>query len=97
MNEDSSDKPWQKGRSYAAIALVILPLLYLIAYGPLCAIYDDCPHAVQIVLELIYSPLQVTVEVAGAGNLFVRLMERYVELCTSWRESEEPMSSSVYY
>lgn len=97
MDEDNSDKQRQKGRAYAAVALMLFPILYLLALGPIGAIYEDCPPFIQSALELAYVPLQVAVELTGTEDSFESLMEPYAEWCLSLRDTEPAASPSVYY
>lgn len=94
MDEDTAGKQRHRGRAYATVALVLFPFLFLLAYGPICAIYDDCPPFVQSAFELAYVPLEEAAGFTGTEDSLESLMIPYIEWCSSWRETEEATSDS---
>ena len=56
MNEEKKSRPWE----WAVLgALIFLPILYFLSYGPMTKIYYDSSDAVfDTVYEILYWPIE---------------------------------------
>ncbi len=59
-----------------SIALLAIPILYVVLLGPVVRVYDSCPEPVQTGLEYIYSPLEWLDE-RIPGNPFSKYVEMW--------------------
>lgn len=74
-DEGETDRP--RSRGFLGIALVAVPVLYVVLLGPAARVHDSCPRAIQMGLEYAYAPLEWL-----DGMLPARPLSRYVDL---WR------------
>lgn len=56
MDNENKNKSWNYGHALLLIAAV--PIIYILAIGPVARWYNDLPEPIQKVVKVIYSPLK---------------------------------------
>lgn len=79
MSGDTENKERQRQWGCGIAVLMLLPVLYVLGIGPATWLYDMVPPAVQKTLEIMYTPVSVTIKSAGNDSLIFQTLQWYVD------------------